>query len=335
MTSRNYCFTRNFSSAEAANVAYNDLTWHEELPSVVKYCVFQVETAPTTGRVHWQGYIELDEPLRIAGVKNKLGDPFDVAHYESRRGTQEQAIAYCKKEPRLAGPFEFGEPARQGKKRVSVLDQATLYIQENYLWCTMSEVEDMFPTATVRYYAPLMNYRLRLLAKHTEDATFEPYPWQRRVLNMLLEDPDDRHIIWVTDTKGNMGKTRLARHLLLQHGAIVLSGKTADMIYAYKQKMSRIAIFDVTRSAAEHSDNLYTMAEMLKNGAMMNSKYESGMFCFPAPHVVFFANFSWDRSKWSNDRVIEIDLSVPEPPPPSEEDMAALDRCLEDVFRFC
>lgn len=325
MTSRNYCFTLHFADAETAFNAR--LT---ELPDKVGYIIWSIEEAPTTGAIHWQGYMELDDALRIPAVK-RLHPIFSTMHLEKRRGTQQEAIDYCSKpETNLAGPFELGVAGSQGRKRKSPLDDAIKYIQENP-YCTQRDLDDNFPSATVRYNRQLIDFRQRLRQTLIDDSSFVPYDWQRSMLTTLATEADDRHIIWVTDTVGGKGKSRLAHHLIHMHGACVLSGKLADMIYAWKNSLSKIAIFDVTRSAAEHSDHLYTMAEQLKNGAMCNSKYESNMFTFKPPHVIFFANFSWDRSKWSNDRVTEIDLNAPIviPPLPVFDD-----NVIDDFFRF-
>lgn len=87
----------------------------EKLPVGIKYLVCQQEKCPSTGKLHLQGYLELTKPMRMSAVKKLLDCP--SVHLEVRKGTQEQAIAYCKKtESRVAGPWEFGEPGRQGKR---------------------------------------------------------------------------------------------------------------------------------------------------------------------------------------------------------------------------
>lgn len=310
MTSRNYMFTVHFADFDAALNARL-----MELPDRVGYMIWSIEQAPLTGAIHWQGYMELDDSLRIPAAK-RLHELFATAHLEKRNGTQAQAIAYCsKEESHLAGPFELGVPAQAGRKRKSCLDEAIEAIKANP-FITQRELDEQFSSATVRFNRALIDFRQRLRQTKVDDSTFIPYDWQQSILTTLQTTADDRHIIWVTDTIGGKGKSRLAHHLIHMYDACVLSGKLADMIYVWKNSLSRIAIFDVTRSAAEHSDHLYTMAEMLKNGAMCNSKYESCAFTFKPPHVLFFSNFSWDRSKWSNDRVIEIDLNAPVNIPP-------------------
>ena len=49
---------------------------------------------------------------------------------------------------------------------------------------------------------------------------------------------------------------------------------------AYMYESQPIAIFDITRAAAEHSDHIYTMAEKLKNAWHKSTKYEYVMKLF-------------------------------------------------------
>ncbi len=59
----------------------------------VRFVILQEERGEE-GTVHFQGYIELDKALTLNGVKRRFGKRL---HVEPRRGTQAQAIAYCKK----------------------------------------------------------------------------------------------------------------------------------------------------------------------------------------------------------------------------------------------
>jgi len=79
------------------------------LGGTVRYIVFQKERA-STGQIHYQGYVEFSKSYRL----NRVRDLVSVnAHFEARRGTAAEAIAYCKKEDtRLEGPWEFGEASK-------------------------------------------------------------------------------------------------------------------------------------------------------------------------------------------------------------------------------
>lgn len=130
---RNWCFT-----------SYSDyIAFNEKHHSVIKYCVWQREKCPETGRLHFQGYIELNKAIRFTGLKKIIGE----CHVEPRKGTRDQARAYCMKEDtRVDGPWEFPNPeafdSKQGKR--NDLNEIAVSIKENGLTSTISSYPDMF-----------------------------------------------------------------------------------------------------------------------------------------------------------------------------------------------
>lgn len=77
----------------------------------LKYHVVGKETCPTTGKEHWQGYIEFSMPKTITKIKKILGSK--EAHIEARKGSAKEAAEYCKKD----GDFiEVGELSKQGER---------------------------------------------------------------------------------------------------------------------------------------------------------------------------------------------------------------------------
>jgi len=68
--------------------------------------VFQLEIAPDTRKVHFQGYLEFDAPVRRNFVKNKFFQS-DKPHLEAARGDWKQNETYCTKE---ATRFPTTEP---------------------------------------------------------------------------------------------------------------------------------------------------------------------------------------------------------------------------------
>ena len=93
------------------------------------------------------------------------------------------------------------------------------------------------------------------------------------------------------------------------HGATVLTnGKKVDIAYIFAQKPTNIVLFDLSRTTEATEDNkhrldgIYSLAEDLKNGRIVSTKYDSKTIFFPVPHVIFFANFEPDYTEWSEDR---------------------------------
>ncbi len=84
---------------------------HPEL----RYVVWQIEAAPTTGRLHAQAYVEATKLIRFGSLKNFIGG--QGMHVEGRLGTAEQNRSYCMKpETRVSGPWEKGVRSHQGKR---------------------------------------------------------------------------------------------------------------------------------------------------------------------------------------------------------------------------
>lgn len=76
----------------------------DALPEGVRYAIYGEEICPTTGKKHWQAYIEFYKPVRMAAVKKMYKDK--TIHLETRKGSREQARDYCKKENKF---YEHGE----------------------------------------------------------------------------------------------------------------------------------------------------------------------------------------------------------------------------------
>lgn len=274
---------------------------------IYKYACINIEVCPATQRVHWQGYVELARPARYTQLQ-RTHPVFATAHYEQRLGTQIEAISYCSKtdtrHPDATGPYEWGTKAC-GQGHRSDLDDLTAMVAQGK---STKEIAETMPGMYIRYYNGIAALQSALDSGDEPEQGFKPRPWQQTVLDQLTAEPDDRTIFWVTDAQGGQGKTRLATHLIRNHGGIELSGKMADMTYAYSQHKQRIVIFDISRAAADMTGHIYSMAEKLKCGRLMNTKYQSRMVTFRPPHVIIFSNSTWDRTKFSHDRVRETTL---------------------------
>lgn len=79
--------------------------------TLIEHCecfAYQLESAPTTGYLHYQGYMKLVNKKRFSWIQTHLRK---FEYLDGMKGKPNQAWAYAtKEETRLLGPWEFGEP---------------------------------------------------------------------------------------------------------------------------------------------------------------------------------------------------------------------------------
>ena len=139
----------------------------------------------------------------------------------------------------------------------------------------------------------------------------------------LMEDPDDRKIIWYCDATGGCGKTWLTRACFSKFESIRFeNSKSCDIKHAYNGQ--RIVFFDLTRSQQEHFND--EAMETIKNGIMFSPKYDSAMKIFDHPHVVIMANWMPDTSKLSCDRWDVRQISN------TDLECHLINRTMDDIF---
>ncbi len=133
--------------------------------------------------------------------------------------------------------------------------------------------------------------------------------WQNAVRNIIQQEPHPRKVYWLWDRTGGIGKTTLAKHLCLLHGAIYVNGAASHVKYAIAEMAikPRIVIFDYPRVSEQYVS--YSSIEEAKNGIFFSGKYKSGMVLFNTPHVIIFANFEPNRNMLSADRWVVVEIS--------------------------
>jgi hypothetical protein len=166
MANRNYCWTLFIEDGNCDEVdrlddfikgGSEDMEYGASSRKGWKYhrsSVFQKESCPETGREHYQGYSEFTRPVRISSLKVGV---FNTAHFERRRGTRDQAIAYCsKEESRVEEPVWVGDFKRGGHGRRVDLQEVKCLLDEGSSELTISE--EHF-AAWCRYHKAFRRYR--------------------------------------------------------------------------------------------------------------------------------------------------------------------------------
>jgi len=291
----------------------------------VFYVCFGREVAPETGTPHLQGYLQIRAArVQYDRLKAAMGGN---GHFTGAKGSDQQNYDYCSKDGDFWEAGDRAECAGQSKGKRSDLDEVKSAIAEGQSYEEICETHFSTAAKYGRFIQERVNAqqektgRASLLSDY-EDVSWKQ--WQQDVLDVIDGTPDRRQILWVWDQTGNVGKSYLAKYLALFHNALVIeNGKKVDMAYIFA-KMSPtppVVVFDLSRTVAptEGKDYLagtYSLCENLKNGMLTTTKYDSRVMTFPVPHVIVFANFTPDFTKWSRDRynILQIDGPTYTPP---------------------
>lgn len=164
---RNACFTWN-------NYPEDHLQFFQKLidDEIAKYIVYQREVAPDTGTPHLQGYMELVKHKTFTAMK-KLNAKI---HWEERKGSQAQAIAYCtKSDSRVpdSDPFELGQ-RKKGKHETKKPDLDALK-RDIDAGASKKELYDKHWSSMLRYGRGALDYmnELKRSEKRTWQTEFE------------------------------------------------------------------------------------------------------------------------------------------------------------------
>lgn len=166
-TSRKWCFTWNIGGDKPTSIPESAL-YACDFSKRVKYCIWQLEMAPSTGQLHYQGYAVFDNAVghkQAAALLNIEG-----AHMEPANGDQEDNQRYCgKNDTRIEGPFQHGSPEAVGQGKRSDLVAAAASAAD--LSKSMVDVILEHPSVAIRYGKGLESYRQAALIKKMRSET--------------------------------------------------------------------------------------------------------------------------------------------------------------------
>lgn len=232
--------------------------------------IFQQERGETTGKLHYQCRVSLEQPLSKA----------TMLHLMDMRGIKLQ----CNIQP------ESNNSIQQGGLSFYVMKDET---REAGPW-----YDDAFrPSKKVKY-------------EGKDIACMEtPLPWQSTVISMLKAPPDDRSIVWIADPVGNHGKSKLMKWLRFQTPIdcvrVPMGSATQIKTSVIEKGRHRVYMVDLPRTVGkeERIQELYSALEELKNGWVESAMYgKAAELLMEPPHVVIFSNGFPSLSHMSLDR---------------------------------
>lgn len=122
-----------------------------------RYCCWQLETGES-GTPHLQGYVEFLTAMRLNALRKLL-----PCHWETRRGSQAQALSYVTKEDtRTEGPWEYGEKAEDGKRK-DLKECAALAMTG----CSKRQLVEHNPEVFIKYAKGLESIRTMYIKPRT------------------------------------------------------------------------------------------------------------------------------------------------------------------------
>lgn len=312
---RFWCWTLNNYDETELVALRTRLSQKEE----VRYAYFAREVGEG-GTPHLQGYVAFRDKISSKKAKSFLGQR---AHVEVRKGPEETAISYCKKGTQSKtewdslgcfGPNygdsldgeEFGDLIRTPGKRCDLDEFKNAVKSGVFNKCILRED---FSLVAAKYHRFFDSYILDNKPK-VVPPSFPLHGWQRALTEHLALSPDDRHVLFVVDQKGNQGKTWFAlQYIHLHDNSCMLNfGKKADMAHALPDDV-RVLFLNITREQIDQIN--YSFLESCKDGFVFSPKYDSCIKRFKPMHVVVMMNEEPDMSKLSQDRYTFLRIRGP------------------------
>lgn len=291
------------------NLDENEEKLREYPESPFEQATWQREKAPHTGRIHIQAYVTFKTKQRMAKLQQIFGAG---NHFEVMRGTPEEARKYSSKdESRHQVGGQWGELSTERQGRRTDLAAVSEDIRNG------KKFKDIIKTHTesaIKYFGNIERvYNAIHDNKPKPSENFTPRYWQNWLSGKLKEQPDERTINWVVDTRGGTGKTKWAKEYLSANpDDVYLTGITKQDRQFFAYDGERVVIFDICRAIIpdEGEKNMFPYAQLehFKNGFFPAGMYGSKPKHFAVPHVVVLANWRPDLAKLSRDRWLIIDL---------------------------
>lgn len=208
----------------------------------------------------------------LKALADDLPHPIEYIRIEKMQGTWDQAMLYCSKTESRVG---------------DTVKSTSISVDYDF-----SDIE-MLNDANRRY-----SWQNEIL-----DQLFTRAPYEYKISENM-----DREIIWITDEKGNSGKSKLVKWICSYNNtAVKISFGTAGQLRAalIGAGVRRLYLLDVPRTLGtdDNMNDVLSLMEDLKNGHVVSSFYGNyTKLIMTPPLVVVFSNQRCPTSKLSTDR---------------------------------
>lgn len=292
----------------------------------IGYMVSVKQAASETGRLHWQGFIQVAAQKGYSrGDMVKLFDGIDDGIFLERRiKSVEACVRYIKDDQKKTNCSQIyehgtvkdmGTEAGKAKKGRAGSREDLRSIMKEVREHKMSREQffEKYPDLAGRHFeAQLFNgedvKRKHIMGEVKEwngDAFSDPC--NKRIKDYLHAAPG-RKVVWVWSNTGGVGKSTRAKWFenylidIGKKGQLITNGATARDIATLITPDMEYFIFDLARSTGEN-EIPYSIIEGLSNGLITSGKYVPKNIKMHGPvHIIIFSNTVPDVSKLSADR---------------------------------
>lgn len=148
------------------------------------------------------------------------------------------------------------------------------------------------------------------------------FPWQEKIINFIIEEnthsikaTDDRTIVWIEDTQGGNGKSKLVKWCCVRFDDICkisfgTSNQLRSAIIAAGPK--KVYFIDVPRTLGSDDSiaSLMSALEDLKNGFVVSAMYGTNAeLVLNPPHIIVFSNLKCPTQLMSVDRWLQLSIN--------------------------
>ena len=266
--------------------------------------------------VEFHGYVESKKQLRInqmeRWIPNATFMPTEIKQRDDIIKEVTDPFRLVKGDLHCGLLWHKGEVSVRGQGQRTDFDEIREILKSEGPVAGVKRVAEEYSGQFVRYHAGIQRLA-DIVEEMPKDTAFNPNPFQQVMIEAFKKEPHPRHIYWVYDKAGHSGKSRLAKYLQCEMGAVELQGREQDIAYGYTGQ--RIVIFDIPRATplVAYSE-AFTCAERMKNGGLFSPKFASKFKRFHTPHIVFFSNEAPIPGTWTEDRLQLITVEAPPPP---------------------
>lgn len=301
----------------------------ENIDFIANVCLDNVADDDLPQKVEGPVILIDQDPTLLAPIKGKRGNQI-ISHFMTwnnypldgveilERYFQPLVKNYCFQPeisksgtPHLQGVFNLKKAMRWSEFDLpkSIHWEPTRNVIGSDKYCSKDDTRDgpdthRWPRAVKKPLAP---------PKATLRVIKELRPWQQSIVDIVTPEPDERTVHWVYDEEGCMGKTVFSKYLFKTQNAIIATGGAARDIACLLAGLTKSTPTKPGRNLDEQTTFIFNFPrstegiswkaiEMVKDGLITSSKYESCTLAFNCPHVICFSNELPDKSKLSDDR---------------------------------